>query len=447
MSEYKIALRDITKNVVDYTQVSAEDYTRVNKHRWYRSQGNKHEIVPKHYARSVIDGRSISMHHFLLGKPTKGFIVDHIDGDGLNNRRDNLRTVTLSQNGQNRRLHNKASKTSRYIGVSSTKSNTWVAFCRNKNLGTFKKEIDAAIRYDNYVMKVYGRGALCNNLVNYDDVKGKAICDFLPPKRKGDLPQHIYSQNQKFFARITYKGKTHRSHCVDSVNDALALLQTFQTEIEELMNVNNSQVCNHTTIDRNIDGIACINLKDESCNIDHQVMVDDDIWYALQQYKLYYTKGYACITKDNKPLMVHKYIMGKCDGYIIDHINRNKLDNRKSNLRFTDYSGNNHNHNKRKNGTSIYKGVTKRAQKWYASVRKEHVKYYLGAYEEEVMAAIAYNIKAKELYGCLANLNVVPKEQYAHYEKAITEKIRHDEHNIKKIILKYQKMENAFATL
>jgi hypothetical protein len=64
---------------------------------------------------------------------------------------------------------------------------------------------------------------------------------------------------------------------------------------------------------------------------------------------------------------------------------------------------------KKSNCSSNYLGVSfnKSRNKFYASIRKEYKTYYLGSFENEIDAALAYNIKAKELYGEFANLNNV----------------------------------------
>lgn len=107
------------------------------------------------------------------------------------------------------------------------------------------------------------------------------------------------------------------------------------------------------------------------------------------------------------------YIFGSVDsGYIIDHINQDKLDNRRANLRMNSSSGNCHNQAKPKGATSEYKGVHKKMSKWLAVISKDNKKYTLGIYSDETMAAIAYNIKAKELYKDCANLNSISEEDY-----------------------------------
>jgi hypothetical protein len=56
------------------------------------------------------------MHHFIMGKPPPGYVIDHIDHNGLHNTRQNLRFATESQNSQNK--DKKDGVTSTFIGVS-----------------------------------------------------------------------------------------------------------------------------------------------------------------------------------------------------------------------------------------------------------------------------------------------------------------------------------------
>ena len=82
----------------------------------------------------------------VVGKPEKGFVVDHIDGQGLNNTRANLRIITQRQNCQNRHQQS----TSIYPGVSKS-GNKWIAhFMLGKkllHLGSYDVELDAANAY------------------------------------------------------------------------------------------------------------------------------------------------------------------------------------------------------------------------------------------------------------------------------------------------------------
>lgn len=75
-----------------YTLVSAEDLEKVLEHRWYAQPG-----VWTTYAKSHGPGRSTYLHRFVLGANKTNY-VDHIDGNGLNNIRSNIRLVNNSTN-------------------------------------------------------------------------------------------------------------------------------------------------------------------------------------------------------------------------------------------------------------------------------------------------------------------------------------------------------------
>ena len=143
-------------------------------------------------------------------------------------------------------------------------------------------------------------------------------------------------------------------------------------------------------------------------------IIDDEDFKRVSQYKWHFhSTGYAFTharnTKDKK-LRLHRFILNPPKTILIDHINRDKLDNRKENLRFATKQQNGMNSGKKRKFTSsIYKGVQldKRAvQKnypsiWVARLANKH----LGHYQTEKDAAKAYDLKAKELFGEFAYLN------------------------------------------
>lgn len=93
--------------------------------------------------------------------------------------------------------------------------------------------------------------------------------------------------------------------------------------------------------------------------------------------------------------------------YLVDHINGNPLDNRRSNLRITDKRGNAQNSAKHKDASSYFKGVTwdKSRRKWMVQIVIDGVRTHLGRFAIEEDAARAYDEAAKQHFGEFARCN------------------------------------------
>ncbi|AUM66407.1 HNH endonuclease [Brevibacillus laterosporus] len=152
-------------------------------------------------------------------------------------------------------------------------------------------------------------------------------------------------------------------------------------------------------------------------------IVDDLDYKSLSRYKWHYvSSGYAGRSIHHKGtgaksfILMHRKIVKAPVGKVVDHINGNKLDNRRSNLRIVDQTKNQANRQHlNRNNKSGFRGVSwsKAAEKWESCVMYLGKKIYLGIYESPVDAAIAYNTKASELFGDCAQLNNIPKEDDA----------------------------------
>jgi hypothetical protein len=141
-----------------------------------------------------------------------------------------------------------------------------------------------------------------------------------------------------------------------------------------------------------------------------EILVDDEDYQALYERGNWYIDGgYAACGGNTSRFFMHQIIMGFKSGCVIDHINRNKLDNQRKNLRFVSRSVNAHNQKKRSNNRSGYTGVSwkGRNQKWAAGITLNRKVIYIGLYATKEEAALAYNKKAIELYGECANLNII----------------------------------------
>lgn len=125
--------------------------------------------------------------------------------------------------------------------------------------------------------------------------------------------------------------------------------------------------------------------------------------------------GYAVTRINGKVLSLHRFILAhyqELEELEVDHINREKLDCRKSNLRTCERRQNNYNQGRRKNNTSGYKGVSwnTQASKWQCQIQHNKKNQHLGFYETKEQAALAYNKKATELFGEFAYLNEIKEE-------------------------------------
>ena len=122
--------------------VDEGDYAYLNEFKWYAMKCRN-----MYYAVRRVKENRMFMHHELIGRP-EGFQTDHVNGNGLDNRRENLRHVTARQNSQNRHLK----KSSSYPGVCyHIRDQKWVAHIRVggslRHLGYFSIERDAFLAY------------------------------------------------------------------------------------------------------------------------------------------------------------------------------------------------------------------------------------------------------------------------------------------------------------
>lgn len=137
-------------------------------------------------------------------------------------------------------------------------------------------------------------------------------------------------------------------------------------------------------------------------------LIDDEdagvvLWYRWNKH----TKGYATVSDGGETLIMHRLIMGAPDGALVDHINMDRLDNRKANLRLCTFQQNLGN-SKPRHGKK-YKGVyfekTGKPKCWHAKATHNSKQISFGRYRTELEAAHAYDKNIKQLRGEFAWLN------------------------------------------
>jgi hypothetical protein len=146
----------------------------------------------------------------------------------------------------------------------------------------------------------------------------------------------------------------------------------------------------------------------------------DDVDADLSAIKWFSIGGYAArINPDARPvrIMIHRIVMARIIGReltnseIVDHINRNSLDNRRGNLRLATRKTNGQNRAQNRNSRSTYKGVCwfKAGRNWRATISVDGKQYTVGYFDNIRDAVIAYNLAAKEYFGEFAYINPVPE--------------------------------------
>lgn len=149
LPEYKVTL------FIDET-----DLHIFQKHKWLYSKVYNRLFFNTHFCYRT---KAVYLHRLILEAP-KNLSVDHINGNGMDNRRSNLRLCTTQQNSFNTKK--RANCSSKYKGVYKHQSGKWIANIRingdKKAIGQFDNEEDAARAYDNEARKIQGSFAVLN---------------------------------------------------------------------------------------------------------------------------------------------------------------------------------------------------------------------------------------------------------------------------------------------
>ena len=130
-------------------------------------------------------------------------------------------------------------------------------------------------------------------------------------------------------------------------------------------------------------------------------IIDDQDYEKVSARKWHFSSstGYAEGHRGVKTINMHAEIMNTPFGMVTDHINGDKLDNRRVNLRVCTNMENRQNSKIGKNNSSLYRGVVSSGKKWKAQITKNKTYYYLGTYNTKYEAAIAYDTACIRLYG------------------------------------------------
>jgi hypothetical protein len=147
-------------------------------------------------------------------------------------------------------------------------------------------------------------------------------------------------------------------------------------------------------------------------------VVDNVDYVRLTRHRWYrHPKGHAQRSVNVggrvRTIYMHREIVGAPASHQVDHKDRNKLNNRRRNLRLATNGQNQRNREKQAAAASCYKGVGyklgKNTKPWYARLSVDKTRIHLGYFADEVTAAAAYNAAAAARFGEFARLNRIPR--------------------------------------
>ncbi len=129
-------------------------------------------------------------------------------------------------------------------------------------------------------------------------------------------------------------------------------------------------------------------------------------WHAVKSTQTFYVRSRV----NNRVILIHRFIMNPPEAMVVDHINHNGLDNRRSNLRICTKEQNARNRKPNTSRNGKYKGVhfDKTRNKFKATIKCQEKSLSIGYYKNEIEAAKEYDKKAKHLFKEFAYLNFPP---------------------------------------
>lgn len=139
-------------------------------------------------------------------------------------------------------------------------------------------------------------------------------------------------------------------------------------------------------------------------------LIDDADLPLVSQYRWqYHLRDYAVGWVKGKMVYLHRFLMDAPHGIAVDHINGDKLDNTRANLRFATTRQNSQNQSVKANSHSGYKEVTKANSLWRFRIQVDGKSIELSTFGDPVKAALMYDAAACHFFGEYARTNFPPE--------------------------------------
>lgn len=320
----EIPLRNNKGEIVGHTLVSTCDYEHLSQFKFHNHVG---------YATCGKIGR---LHRYVISKLmgvkiVERMVVDHINRNPLDNRRENLRIASRSQNTQNRPVKKKDYTIYRNITFKK-ETNRWLAKLNHMGtairLGYYDTEMEAAIAYDVYVFQNREKYGLLHPL-NFPNTD---YTNYVPYQRKRPVPKYY---------GVTIVGNFFKTQCATLIPNERIVLGIFTTA-EEAARVIDAYIVKHnipktlnfpdeypnyvvshqikTTKEDLADGISCI-LHSPNNNVNtSNIRILSCDYDLVKHHSVTISGGIPKITADGKFFLLHRYIMGVTDSDVyIEH--------------------------------------------------------------------------------------------------------------------------------
>ena len=149
-----------------FALVDDEDFHELSKYKWHVRTGRNTLYAERYSPVKDRVGQQVMMHRQIMSPPRE-MQIDHINHNGLDNRRRNLRICTNTENQQNSLPRKSSSSSSKYKGVHRRRgAKKWTARIRTgvrqERVGAFLSEVDAAKAYDKAAIELHGEFAYLN---------------------------------------------------------------------------------------------------------------------------------------------------------------------------------------------------------------------------------------------------------------------------------------------
>lgn len=374
---------------------SKEDFNHLSQYKW-------RVTMDKKYATTKIDGKYVLMHRLLLNDQLNEHLyVDHINNNGFDNRRSNIRVCTPAENSLNRRK--RTNVTSKYLGVSYTSKRKKYSVSIRANgktirLGVCENEVDAAQLFDIWTIKQddYKDGFRKLNFPENekDYMNGTITINRNLKKPKLSKYYGVYKNGRVYTSKIIINGKrTYIKYSKDQklcakeydkyvVENKLDRKLNFPEDYPDYKPVKVLKIKNICEFEN---GVCKIKVKDKI------ILIDEADYDLIKNFALYINSyGYVQFPNEGKSYILSRYLLDvKKSNIFVDHINNDRLDNRRSNLRLSNYIENSRNRFKNgKNKSSKYMGVSYRKdRRKYTAIINLNKKSHKKSFEDEKDAA------------------------------------------------------------